>query len=80
MKLTKKADGTVVADFQGLFGPRLQLTVKSFIERLGCGEKAEIIMDDPGTHEAIVMALQGMCLQVQHEDPSKGTFIIRVRK
>ena len=80
MKLTKKSDGVIVADFQGLYGPRLQLTVKSFIKGLSYGEKAEILMDDPETHEPIVMALRELCHRVQHADASEGTFTIRVIK
>jgi TusA-related sulfurtransferase len=80
MKLTKRDDGTIVADFQGLYGPRLQLTVKSFIGGLRYGESAEILLDDPETHEPIVMALRELCLQVRQEDPLRGTFKINVRK
>ena len=80
MRLTKKTDGTVVADFQGLYGPRLQLTVKSFIEGLRYGERAEILVDDPETHEPIIMALRELCGRVQHGDAREGTFRIRVRK
>jgi TusA-related sulfurtransferase len=80
MRLTRRDDGTIVADFQGLYGPRLQLTVKSFVDGLRYGERAEILVDDPETHEPIIMALRELCKRVQQGDACEGTFRIRVRK
>jgi TusA-related sulfurtransferase len=80
MKLSRKEDGTLVADFQGLDGSRLQLTVTNFLEKLKKGERAEIIVDDPDTHEPILMALRKKGYGILQNTAEGGTFRIRVKK
>ena len=78
MKLTRRG-GTVVADLQGLDGARLQIAVKKLISRLPKGAKAEIVMDDPDTHEPLIMALRERC-ELLYDRLDGGTFRIGVRK
>ncbi len=80
MKLSRKEDGTLVADFQGLDGSRLQLTVRNFMEKLKTGEVAEIIVDDPDTHEPIVMALRERGCEIFQNTSDAGTFRIKFKK
>jgi TusA-related sulfurtransferase len=80
MKLSRREDGTIVGDFQGLDGARLQLTVKNFIGKLQPGTSVEILMDDPDTHEPILMALREWGCEILHDSLEEGTFRIGVRK
>jgi len=80
VKLSRREDGTLVGDFQGLDGARLQVTVKQFIARLRQGTKAEIVTDDPDTHEPIIMALRSWGCELLYDRLDRGTFYIGVRK
>ena len=80
MKLSRREDGTLVGDFQGLDGARLQLTVKSFLGKLKYGDAAEIVMDDPDTHEPVLMALREWGFEILKDNLNAGTFRIRVRR
>jgi TusA-related sulfurtransferase len=80
MKLSRNDDGTLVADFQGLDGSRLQLTVANFLEKLKKGEVAEILMDDPDTHESIVIATREQGCRILQNKAEGGTFRIKFKK
>jgi len=69
-----------VADLQGLDGARLQVTVKQFIARLARGTEAEIVMDDPDTHEPILMALRSWGCELLYDRLDGGTFRIGGRR
>ncbi len=80
MKLSRREDGTIVADLQGLDGARLQVTVKGIIQKLPPGAEVEIVMDDPDTHEPVLMALRGWGCELLYDSLDRGTFRIGVRR
>jgi len=79
MKLSRKEDGTFVADFQGLDGSRLQLTVASFLRKLKTGEVVKLLMDDPDTHESIVIAIRQQGGRILQNTVASGTFRIKFK-
>ncbi|WP_457555205.1 hypothetical protein [Candidatus Pyrohabitans sp.] len=80
MRLIRRGDGTLVADLQGLDGARLQIAVRDIVKKLPQGARAEIIMDDPDTHEPILMALRIWGCQLLYDTLEAGTFRIGVRR
>lgn len=80
MKLIRKKDGTILADFKGLDGSRLQLMVVNLLGKLKAGEAAEILMDDPDTSEPILMALREQGCKILLNGTEGSAIRIKFRK
>lgn len=80
MKLSQREDGTRVLDAQGYSDYRLQLTVRNFLDKMQPGEVAELVFDDPDSHEPIELALKRRGYKILENIAGGGVFKLKVKR
>ncbi|MBI4844386.1 MAG: sulfurtransferase TusA family protein [Nitrospirae bacterium] len=63
MKFEKTGDGKYMLDVCGYVCPHPQIYCKKSLEKIGSGERLELVFDNPSSGETIIQ----MCDQAGHE-------------
>lgn len=80
MKLSQREDGTRVLDAQGYSDFMLQLTIGDFLNGMQPSEVAELIFDDPSSHEPIELALKMRGYKILENIAGGGVFRLKVKR
>lgn len=79
VKFEKKADGSYTLDVCGFVCPHPQIYTKKSIEKIGSGDKLEVVFDNPSSGETIIQMCESSGHQIleKKQDGSKFVYIIK---